>query len=91
MKSLWCVESLTIGEKQEEATEVMTNLFTGEEIPCRGEGQTDKARLNQLKLMKRQLDNEAGDIKEREQKRICNDKLRVRKASNRQHVWRPVM
>ena len=35
------------------------------------EGQTDKERLKQVRLQKRALDNEVGDIKERESERLA--------------------
>jgi hypothetical protein len=54
-------------------TTAIRNALDGEEIP-RKQGQTDKNRLKQLRLQKRGIDNEISDLREREQKRISNEK-----------------
>ena len=51
----------------------LRDFFEGGEVP-RKEGQSDKARMKELRLVKRTADNEIGDLKEREQKRICMEK-----------------
>ena len=54
-------------------TKALRAIAEGEEVP-RKPGQSDKARLKQIRLQKRLLDNEAGDLREREAKRIQVEK-----------------
>jgi hypothetical protein len=54
-------------------TKAMRNILEGKEIGAKP-GQTDKERLKELRMVKRQLDNEIGDVKERELKRMHIEK-----------------
>ena len=56
-----------------EKVEVICNAMEGGEQP-RKEGQSDKARIKQLRVQKRLIDNEIGDLKEREGKRLHTEK-----------------
>ena len=47
-------------------------LIRGEDAP-RVEGQSDKARLKELRLKKRAMDNEIGDLRESEAKRMTTE------------------
>ncbi len=60
------------GRLQEMGEEVagISAIMQGGEVP-RAADQTDKARLNQLRLQKRAMDNEIGTLREREAQRIC--------------------
>ena len=54
-------------------THAMRNILEGKEIGVKP-GQTDKSRLKQLRMVKRQIDNEIGDVRERESKRMHVEK-----------------
>ena len=54
-------------------TQAMRNILEGKEIGVKP-GQTDKSRLKQLRMVKRQIDNEIGDVRERESKRMHVEK-----------------
>jgi hypothetical protein len=60
-------------DKVKDDTAAIRNFFEGGEVH-RKEGQSDKARVKELRLLKRTVDNEIGDLKEREQKRIRQEK-----------------
>ena len=51
-----------------EDTKFLRNVFEGGEQP-RKDGQSDKERIKQLRVQKRIIDNEIGDLREREGKR----------------------
>ena len=54
-------------------TKAMRNILEGKEIGAKP-GQADKERLKELRTVKRQIDNEIGDVKERELKRMHIEK-----------------
>ena len=54
-------------------TKAMRNILEGKEIGAKP-GQSDKERLKELRTVKRQIDNEIGDVKERELKRVHMEK-----------------
>ena len=56
-------------EEVKDDTVAIRAFFEGGEVP-RKEGQTDKARMKELRLLKRKVDNEIGDLKECEQERL---------------------
>ena len=55
-----------------EKVEVICNVMEGGEQP-RKEGQSDKARIKQLRVQKRLIDNEIGDLKGCASEKIRND------------------
>lgn len=57
-------------ERMQGDTEGILGLLKGKEIECDPEP-SDKERTKDIRLFKRQLDNEVGDIKEREVKRLA--------------------
>ena len=56
-----------------EDTKVSRNVIEGGEQP-RKDGQSDKARIKQLRVQKRLIDNQIGDLKESESKRLHTEK-----------------
>ena len=54
-------------------TKAMRNILEGKETGAKP-GQSDKERLKELRTVKRQIDNEIGDVKERELKRMHIEK-----------------
>jgi hypothetical protein len=54
-------------------TKAIRNSLEGKEVLPK-EGQTDKERIKEIRMVKQKLDNEAGDIKARESKRLHEEK-----------------